>query len=102
MYTKICDARDEPPVPAWTQLSGSDTNGPVARPKTGETPIQHVRAPQDEWDEYKAAAALVGSDASKITREFVRWFTRRPGAKLPERPTAKDLAQAKASADGRQ
>lgn len=79
-------------VRVWTQKPASDTSKPVARPKTGETPIQHVRAPKDEWDTYKDATGLVGSDASKITREFVRWFTRRPGAKLPARPTAEQIA----------
>ena len=80
-------------VRAWTQKPSSDTSRPVARPKTGETPIQHVRAPKDEWGLYKEAAGVVDSDASKITREFVRWFTRRPGAKLPARPTVEQIAE---------
>jgi len=80
-------------VGVWTQKPPSDRTRSVARPKTGETPIQHVRAPKDEWDVYKDVAKLVGSDASKITREFVRWFTRRPGAKLPTRPTAEQIAE---------
>jgi len=65
----------------------------MGRPATGKTPIQHVRAPKEEWDIYKGAAGLVGSDASKITREFVRWFTRQPGAKLPQRPTVEQIAE---------
>lgn len=77
----------------WTQKPGSDKSEPMGRPATGKTPIQHVRAPKDEWDVYKGAAGLVGSDASKITREFVRWFTRQPGAQLPKRPTAEQIAE---------
>ena len=87
-------------VRAWTQKPTSDTSEAVARPKTGETPIQHVRAPQDEWNDYKDAAEMVGSNASKVTREFVRWFTRQPGAKLPARPAAEDIAQIRSTEGG--
>lgn len=80
-------------VGVWTQKPGSDTSEPMGRPATGETPIQHIRAPKDEWDVYKEAARLVDSDASKTAREFVRWFTRQPGAKLPARPTAEQIAK---------
>lgn len=56
----------------------------MGRPKTGETPLQHTRVPQDDWDDLRAVA---GRRASSVIREFIRWYLRRPGAKLPERPT---------------
>lgn len=72
-------------MPLWTQKPGSDTSKPMARPATGETPIQHVRIPKDEWDEFKEVA---GRRNASLVRQFIRWYLRKPGAKLPERPAA--------------
>lgn len=49
-----------------------------------------MRIPDDEWDAYGEAAALVKLDRTKVTREFIRWFTRQPGAKMPKRPAEKE------------
>jgi hypothetical protein len=70
-------------VGVWTQKPPSDTSKPVARPATGETPIQHVRIPKDEWEEFKA---LAGRKNASVVRQFIRWYLRKPGAKLPARP----------------
>lgn len=63
----------------WTQQRG----GAVARPKTGETPIQHVRVPPDDWAELDERS---GGKRPEIVRQLIRWYLRHPGAKLPERP----------------
>jgi hypothetical protein len=68
----------------WTQ----QRRRAVARPRTGETPARHVRVADDDWDDLEAAARALGSDRGKIINQFIRWYLRRPGAKLPERPKA--------------
>lgn len=63
----------------WTQQRGDA----VPRPKTGETPIQHIRIPSGDWRDFNAATDGKGAAA---VRAFIRWYLRLPGAKLPERP----------------
>lgn len=55
----------------------------MARPRTGETPIQHARVNQIDWDDF---AYSTGGDPSGVIRDFIRWHIRRKGAKLPPRP----------------
>jgi hypothetical protein len=42
--------------------------------------------PADEVTAFDAAAKQAGSDRSATTRQLWAWFTRQPGAKLPDRP----------------
>lgn len=58
-------------------------NYDVGRPATGKTPHRTIRAPDEEWDEFKERA---GSDMTGVIRQFIRWYLRWPGARLPERP----------------
>ncbi|MFE5516491.1 hypothetical protein ACFQ9Q_02015 [Streptomyces virginiae] len=55
-------------------------------------PARRFRMPDDEWEPFLTAAKIVHPDGrsprAKVLREFVRWYLRRPGAKLPERPPA--------------
>lgn len=60
----------------------------MARPRTGITPLQHVRIPQNDWDTLRAVS---GRQAATVLREFIRWYLRRPGAKLPQRPTREEV-----------
>jgi hypothetical protein len=62
----------------------------VPRPQTGETPIQHTRVDQDDWDDLEAAR---GRLRAKVVRDLIRWYLRRPGATLPERPTREQMAE---------
>lgn len=55
----------------------------VGRPRTGQTPVQYIRVPDNDWNDLRAVA---GRRAHATIREFIRWYLRRPGAKLPERP----------------
>lgn len=51
---------------------------------------RRFRAPDDEWEPFGAATRAVHpegrSPRARVIREFIRWYMRRPGAKLPERP----------------
>ncbi|MGP4008144.1 hypothetical protein [Streptomyces sp. 4N124] len=53
---------------------------------------RRFRAPDDEWFPFGDAARSLQpqgrSPRAKVLREFMRWYMRRPGAKLPERPPA--------------
>lgn len=62
----------------------------VARPRTGEIPIQHTRIDQDDWDDLEA---VHGRQRAQIVRDLIRWHLRRPGAALPERPTREQIME---------
>ena len=51
---------------------------------------RRFRAPVGEWEPFEAAARAVHpegrSPRGRVIREFMRWYMRRPGAVLPERP----------------
>jgi hypothetical protein len=49
-----------------------------------------MRIPDDEWEAYGEAAERVKLDRTKVTREFIRWFTRQPGARMPKRPAGQE------------
>lgn len=61
----------------------------MGRPATGKTPLRNFRAPDDEWIPFRAASA---GDMTGLLRQFIRWYLRRPGAKLPERPSPEQVA----------
>lgn len=52
----------------------------MARPRTGEMPVQHIRMSAEDWDEFNAA---LGGKGAAAVREFVRWTLGRKGAKRP-------------------
>lgn len=54
------------------------------------TPIRSIRIAAATWDEAKAKAREQGKSMSELLREFLDWWLRRPGAKLPPRPAADD------------
>lgn len=63
----------------------------MPRPKTGKTPVQHVRIDATDWADL---GALVGAGKrSAVIRDFLRWYLRRPGARLPERPTQEQVTE---------
>lgn len=53
---------------------------------------RRFRAPDGEWEPFEAATRAVHperrSPRAQVIREFMRWYMRRPGAELPERPPA--------------
>ena len=54
--------------------------------------LRNIRVPDDEWSPFEAATKAVHpegrSPRTRVIREFMRWYMRRPGAKLPDRPEA--------------
>jgi hypothetical protein len=56
-------------------------------PNKPGTQHRSVRISDEDWDDLEAATAAAGSDRGTLIKQFIRWYLRRPGAKLPERPT---------------
>jgi hypothetical protein len=50
------------------------------------TPTTPVRIDRDIWADFGDATTTMDTDRSKAIREFIDWYLRRPGAKLPKRP----------------
>lgn len=56
--------------------------------KETHTRARPVRIPDEDWTEF---GELVGDrERSRVLREFLAWYLRRPGAKLPTRPPQRD------------
>jgi hypothetical protein len=53
---------------------------------------RQFRAPDSEWGPFEEATKAMHpegrSPRARVLREFIRWYMRRPGARLPERPPA--------------
>jgi hypothetical protein len=62
----------------------------VARPKTGETPLAPLRVPAADWSDLHE---LHDRERAHIVQQLIRWYLRRPGAKLPERPSPERIAE---------
>lgn len=45
-----------------------------------------LRVSEDVWERFGEAARSAGKDRAALMREFVAWYLREPGAKLPRRP----------------
>lgn len=82
---------------ASTQKPPTEVRDTVGRPPTGETPIRQIRIPDDEWDDLRKVA---GRGHVRVLRDFIRWYLRRSGAKLPVRPSAEEITAALATEAG--
>ncbi len=69
-----------------TQKPNADTRSTVARPRTGITPVRTLRVPDPDWSDFHQ---LTGRELAGVIHQFIRWYLRRPGAKLPTRPERK-------------
>jgi hypothetical protein len=53
---------------------------------------RQMRIPASEWEPFenatKAQHPTGRSPRAAVVRQFIRWYMRRPGAELPERPPA--------------
>jgi hypothetical protein len=65
-----------------------DTLASVTGKSGRGTARQTIRVDEESWEEFGAASESVGTDRSALIRDFMRWFVRKPGAKLPKRPAA--------------
>jgi hypothetical protein len=50
------------------------------------TPLRPLRIPDDEWE--PLGKAVGDRNRTRLIRDFIAWYLRRPGAKLPTRPPA--------------
>lgn len=63
------------------------TPGRLGRvPNQPKTQHRSVRVGDDDWADLDTAAQSAGVDRATLIKQFIRWYLRRPGAKLPERP----------------
>ncbi len=70
-------------------IDGSVSVPDVPRPATGKTFVARARIPLEKWERFGDAAVADGTDRSKLINEFVDWYLRERGAKLPARPPRK-------------
>jgi hypothetical protein len=49
-----------------------------------------MRIPDDEWEAYGEIAEQLNSNRTRLTRDFIQWLRRDPGAKMPKRPTEQE------------
>lgn len=54
-------------------------------PNQPKTPISRFRIDADEWQAFGEAVPQ-DTDRSAVLRDFVAWYLRRPGARMPKRP----------------
>jgi hypothetical protein len=66
----------------------SDEPKKRGRPATGITPKRGIRIPDETWLPAVEQAREQGTSAGELCREFLDWYLRKPGAKLPQRPVA--------------
>ena len=57
-------------------------------PNQPGTQHRSVRISDNDWADLQTAATATGTDRAKLINQFIRWYLRRPAAKLPDRPAA--------------
>jgi hypothetical protein len=50
------------------------------------TARQTIRVDEALWEQFGEQAVRAGGDRSALLRDFMRWFVREQGAKMPKRP----------------
>lgn len=61
-------------------------------PNAPKTQHRSMRIPDDTWHPAMATARREGTSAGELCREFLDWYLRKPGAKLPKRPNRTEAA----------
>ena len=64
----------------------ADEKRKPGRPATGHDRAHSVRMSDPDWDDLETEAKAMGLDNSKVINRLVRYWLRRPGAKMPPRP----------------
>lgn len=54
------------------------------------TPTTPIRIDRETWAEFGEATAAMDANRSETIRQFIDWYLRRPGAKMPKRPDLKE------------
>ena len=75
---------------AVTQKPDRKPRSAVARPKTGQTPVRTLRVGDPDWTDFHK---VTGKNLAAVIWQFIRWYLRRPGAKLPERPSVEEITR---------
>lgn len=59
-------------------------------PNQPKTPQRKLRVDEELWDRFEQAVGHTDPelDRSKVLRQFIAWYVREPGAKMPARPPA--------------
>ena len=52
-----------------------------------DTFMERYLAVYEDWADLETATDSAGSDRGTVIKQFIRWYLRRPGATLPQRPT---------------
>lgn len=59
-------------------------------PDAPKTPHRSIRVPDGTWIPVMDRAKDEGTSAGELCRQFLDWWLRKPGAKLPTRPDARE------------
>lgn len=62
--------------------------GRVPNQPRPSNPHRSVRFEDIDWEDGDAVAREMGTSRGAVLNQFLRWYLRRPGAKLPTRPAA--------------
>jgi hypothetical protein len=57
------------------------------------TPTRPIRVDLDLWARFGAAADDAREDRSTLIRQFMEWYARDPGSRLPRRPAIHQSAE---------
>lgn len=68
-------------------------------PNAPKTPARQIRI-GDQWYDFDAAAKAQDTDRATLIREFIDWYLREPGARMPERPARGVWENEAESSDG--
>jgi hypothetical protein len=55
-------------------------------PDQPKTQHRSVRIGDEDWSDLETTSAAQGLDRAKVINSLIKWYLRRPGAKLPQRP----------------
>lgn len=61
-------------------------------PNKPRTQHRSVRISDEDWGDLDVTTKGTGFDRGTVIKQFIRWYLRRPGAKLPERPPKRPAA----------
>lgn len=67
-------------------LNRHDTLASVTSKSGRGTARQTIRVDEELWTRFGAQAEAAGTDRSTLLREFMRWYAREQGARMPKRP----------------
>lgn len=80
----------EGPVYNVTHSATRKRGDAAAENKSKYPPVRTLRIPDPDWPD---AVAVAPNGLSAILNQFADWYLRKPGARLPERPSAERIAE---------